>query len=81
MDQVVGIVYVCAFMLDVGESLASTVGGAPPDWWDLHEDLGYVRCPQAPKEIFLRRASTRRTDDRPRSPGCGTRGWPRSPSR
>jgi pimeloyl-ACP methyl ester carboxylesterase len=43
------IVYVAAFMLDVGESLLGVVGGVAPDWWD--EDGELVRA-QRPEEIF-----------------------------
>src|SRR5206468_1772175 len=35
----------------VGESLASTVGGAPPPWWDVHGEAGYVDALR-PAEIF-----------------------------
>ena len=39
---VVGLVYVCAFQLDVGESLSGAMGTAAPDWWDVHAAEGYV---------------------------------------
>jgi pimeloyl-ACP methyl ester carboxylesterase len=29
------LVYVAAFVLDVGESLLAAVGGTPPSWWDV----------------------------------------------
>lgn len=32
-DSVVHIVYVAAFVLDVGESLLSSIGGVAPHWW------------------------------------------------
>jgi pimeloyl-ACP methyl ester carboxylesterase len=51
LGNVVGLVYLCAFQLDVGDSLASTVGGEPPDWWDMHPDEGYVDALR-PAEIF-----------------------------
>ncbi|MFC4943544.1 alpha/beta hydrolase [Pseudonocardia sp. GCM10023141] len=51
LPQVSGIVYVCAFQLDVGESLAAAVGGSAPDWWDMHEEQGYVDTLR-PEEIF-----------------------------
>ncbi|MHA6795746.1 alpha/beta hydrolase [Pseudonocardia bannensis] len=51
LPNVAGLVYVCAFQLDVGDSLAAAVGGAPPDWWDVHEAEGYVDTLR-PREIF-----------------------------
>lgn len=52
LPNVVGIVYLCAFQLDVGESLASALGDGPqPDWWDLHAEEGYLDVLR-PKEIF-----------------------------
>jgi pimeloyl-ACP methyl ester carboxylesterase len=50
LSNVVGLVYLCAFQLDIGESLASAAGGAP-DWWDVHAAEGYVDA-QRPLEIF-----------------------------
>ena len=51
LSNVVGLVYLCAFQVDVGESLVSVAGGAPPDWWDVHAARGYVDA-QRPLEIF-----------------------------
>jgi pimeloyl-ACP methyl ester carboxylesterase len=45
------IVYVAAFMLDVGESLYSAVGGRDPDWWQRSEEDRMV-TPLRPEEIF-----------------------------
>jgi pimeloyl-ACP methyl ester carboxylesterase len=45
------IVYLAAFMLDVGESLLGTVGGVAPDWWQFSED-GALIMPLRPEEIF-----------------------------
>jgi pimeloyl-ACP methyl ester carboxylesterase len=43
------LVYLCAFMLDVGESLLGTVGGTPPPWWEVHER--HIAA-ATPEEIF-----------------------------
>ncbi|MHA6620234.1 alpha/beta hydrolase [Pseudonocardia sp. DLS-67] len=51
VSNVVGLVYLCAFQIDVGESLLSAVGGSPPSWWDVHRAEGYVD-PLRPFEIF-----------------------------
>jgi pimeloyl-ACP methyl ester carboxylesterase len=45
------IVYVAAFMLDVGESLFAAVGGVAPDWWQ-HSDDGRLLTTLRPEEIF-----------------------------
>lgn len=42
LPNVVGLVYLCAFQLDVGESVLSAVGGTTPSWWDMHRAEGYV---------------------------------------
>lgn len=49
--DVKGLVYVASFQLDVGESLLSSVGGVVPDWWDVHEEEGYIDALR-PDEIF-----------------------------
>ncbi len=46
------IVYVAAFMLDVGESLFGAVGAVEPDWWELSDD-GSLITPLRPGEIFF----------------------------
>lgn len=51
MPNVVGLVYLCAFQIDVGESVLSAVGGGPPSWWDVHRTEGYVD-PLRPFEVF-----------------------------
>jgi pimeloyl-ACP methyl ester carboxylesterase len=51
LRNVVGVVYLCAFQLDIGESLLGAVGGRAPGWWDLHRREGYVD-PLRPAEIF-----------------------------
>ncbi len=50
--NVVGLVYLCAFQLSVGESLLGSLGGTPPEWWDVHHDAGYVDA-QRPEEVFF----------------------------
>ncbi|WP_219417275.1 alpha/beta hydrolase [Pseudonocardia nigra] len=51
LPNVVGLVYLCAFQLEIGDSLLSSVGGRPPEWWDVHEAEGYVDALR-PREIF-----------------------------
>jgi pimeloyl-ACP methyl ester carboxylesterase len=43
------LVYLCAFLLDEGESLLGAVGGNPPPWWDTRGDHVLVRTPA---EVF-----------------------------
>jgi pimeloyl-ACP methyl ester carboxylesterase len=50
-DAVNGLIYVAAFQLDVGDSLLSSVGGVGPDWWDVHEDEGYLDVLH-PEDVF-----------------------------
>jgi pimeloyl-ACP methyl ester carboxylesterase len=50
LPQVVGLIYLCAFQLDVGEAL-STGRPQPPAWWDVNEAAGYVDA-RSPREIF-----------------------------
>jgi pimeloyl-ACP methyl ester carboxylesterase len=42
VSNVVGLVYLAAFQLDVGESLLGAVGGSAPSWWNVHRSEGYV---------------------------------------
>jgi pimeloyl-ACP methyl ester carboxylesterase len=42
LRNVVGVVYLCAFQLDIGESLLGAVGGSAPSWWNVHRSEGYV---------------------------------------
>lgn len=48
--NVVHIVYLAAFMLDVGQSVLDAVGGHVPPWWDVDE--GTV-TPRQPHEVFF----------------------------
>jgi pimeloyl-ACP methyl ester carboxylesterase len=53
-DNVERIVYVSAFLLDVGESLLSSIGGVPPPWWKVQQSNGigdYV-SPTSPRDVF-----------------------------
>ena len=51
VPNVAALVYLCAFQLDVGESVLSAVGGTTPSWWDVHRAEGYVD-PLRPFEVF-----------------------------
>ena len=35
LPNVAHLVYIAAFVLDIGESLLAAVGGTPPTWWDV----------------------------------------------
>jgi pimeloyl-ACP methyl ester carboxylesterase len=50
-DAVKGLIYVAGFQLDVGDTLFSSVGGVMPDWWDVHEDEGYLDALR-PEDVF-----------------------------
>lgn len=50
-EDVVHLVYVCAFMLDAGVSLIEAAGGRPVPWWRLSED-GTWMTPDRPEEVF-----------------------------
>jgi len=47
-------VYLCAFQLDVGESLLGLVGGQAPPWWEMRGDHLAVLTPE---EVFYNRVS------------------------
>jgi pimeloyl-ACP methyl ester carboxylesterase len=51
VPNVVGLVYLCAFQLDIGESVISAVGGTAPSWWDIRRAEGYVDALR-PFEVF-----------------------------
>jgi pimeloyl-ACP methyl ester carboxylesterase len=40
------VVYLCAFQLDVGDSLLGSIGGMAPPWWEVHEDHVVARTPE-----------------------------------
>jgi pimeloyl-ACP methyl ester carboxylesterase len=48
-SNVAHLIYLCAFLLDRGESLLGAVGGTPPPWWDIRGDRVLV---QTPEDIF-----------------------------
>jgi pimeloyl-ACP methyl ester carboxylesterase len=43
---VVHLVYLCAFQLDVGESLVGSLGGEVPPWQEVHPTYVRVRAPE-----------------------------------
>ncbi|WP_394840761.1 alpha/beta hydrolase [Pendulispora brunnea] len=49
--HVVGLIYLCAFMLDVGQSLLSAVG-EPPPWWSIHADQKLVRLNEPERALY-----------------------------
>ncbi|MEV4241596.1 alpha/beta hydrolase [Nocardia sp. NPDC049737] len=52
LENVAGVIYVAAFVLDVGQPAAAVAaGGGVPEWWDVHPDEGYVDARRA-EEIF-----------------------------
>jgi pimeloyl-ACP methyl ester carboxylesterase len=52
LDNVVGVVYIAAWVLDVGQSVADIAGDhGVPDWWEVHPDGGYIDALR-PTEIF-----------------------------
>lgn len=55
LDNVAHIVFLCAFVLAKGESVASIGGGTPPSWWDIRAD-GYV-VPLNPGQVFYQDVS------------------------
>jgi pimeloyl-ACP methyl ester carboxylesterase len=50
-EDVVHLMYVCAFMLDAGVSLIDAAGGQPVAWWRLSEDGSWM-TPDRPEEVF-----------------------------
>ncbi|OMQ14047.1 hypothetical protein A7K94_0219380 [Modestobacter sp. VKM Ac-2676] len=50
-DDVAHLVYVCAFMLDVGQSLIDAAGGEPMSWWQVSEDGRSITAGR-PEEVF-----------------------------
>jgi hypothetical protein len=53
-DNVVRIVYLAAFQLDVGESLLSSFGGTPAPWWNIRKQDGIADYIEAmtPVDVF-----------------------------
>jgi pimeloyl-ACP methyl ester carboxylesterase len=50
-DDVAHLVYVCAFVLDVGVSLMDAAGGEPVPWWRISPD-GRWMTPDGPESVF-----------------------------
>jgi pimeloyl-ACP methyl ester carboxylesterase len=50
-DDVVHLVYVCAFLLDVGVSLLDAAGGQPMSWWQVSADGRSITAGR-PEEVF-----------------------------
>jgi pimeloyl-ACP methyl ester carboxylesterase len=52
LDNVIGVVYIAAWVLDVGQSVADLAGEhGLPDWWDVHPSEGYMDALH-PEEVF-----------------------------
>lgn len=52
LDNVIGVVYIAAWVLDVGQSVAEIAGvQGVPDWWEVHPEGGYMDALR-PTEIF-----------------------------
>ncbi|MFF8513337.1 alpha/beta hydrolase [Streptomyces sp. NPDC015492] len=45
------LVYLCAFQMEVGDSLLSSVRDTAPWWWEVHEPEGYVAAAE-PERVF-----------------------------
>ena len=52
LANVVGLVSLSGFQLDIGESVLGAVGGVPPSWWDVHEAEGYVDARQPAQVLY-----------------------------
>ncbi|WP_437968095.1 alpha/beta hydrolase [Sorangium sp. So ce260] len=50
--KVTHIVYLCAFMLDAGESLLSAIGGQDPPWWITSADGRLLLPPESARDVF-----------------------------
>ncbi|WP_167329569.1 alpha/beta hydrolase [Rhodococcoides fascians] len=52
LDNVIGVVYIAAWVLDVGQSAAIIAGEQGlPDWWEVHPEGGYMDALR-PTEVF-----------------------------
>ncbi|MET1154486.1 alpha/beta fold hydrolase [Arthrobacter sp.] len=52
--HVLHIVYISAFVLDIGESLLGSLGGERPDWWALDGQLASAGTPDYPaRDLFF----------------------------
>ena len=52
-DDVSHLVYLCAFMLDTGESLLGALAGPPPDWFAVDEAAGVSRVTDPVRAFYL----------------------------
>ncbi|GAA1687327.1 alpha/beta hydrolase [Kribbella yunnanensis] len=50
LAEVQRVIYVAAFLLDVGESLLKAIGGTPPPWWQID---GETFRPLTPETVFF----------------------------
>jgi pimeloyl-ACP methyl ester carboxylesterase len=57
--EVQKITYLCAFMLDVGESCDAIVGGTPPEWCQFRDDATFIIDPNAAAEVLYGDCDTR----------------------
>lgn len=71
------LVYLCAFPLDVGDSLesAATAGGTMPRpaWWDIRREEGYV-LPRNPRDVLYHDVEPALADESVRL--LGFQSWP-----
>ncbi|GEL21250.1 hypothetical protein PSU4_02040 [Pseudonocardia sulfidoxydans NBRC 16205] len=51
-DGVARLVYLTAMMMDVGHTVAGSVRGQWPSWWDVHEDRGYLDARHPEQFLF-----------------------------
>jgi pimeloyl-ACP methyl ester carboxylesterase len=51
LPTVSGVVYIAAFVLDVGQAPATLFGDNIPDWWDVHPEAGYADALR-PQQVF-----------------------------
>jgi pimeloyl-ACP methyl ester carboxylesterase len=53
LENVAGVIYIAAFVLDIGQPAAAVAaGGGVPEWWDVHFDEGYADALRG-EEVFF----------------------------